>query len=253
VVKVDAVKGKIESLRGTSRQLMIMNCRGNFWSTQVLQGPANRPPFLIGGFDLLREVLTRELESDEFYLVLGIGRLSKATLQWWFNRKRALEFDQGGLDAIYSATSGIPILVRSLDEIIKQRGGIDGTNISNTELASAFAELSTQLTQIASRLSNEATGLSKRDRELLKMICIASQAMSDEDAIRDLLGWEDLFSETGFEVVAPRDMISIRLLQTTGLVPLLGLTTGRSPIDQLAKVSADDALFKLLKAMEQLP
>jgi hypothetical protein len=48
-------------------------------------------------------------------------------------------------------------------------------------------------------------------------------------------------------------MISIRLLQTTGLVPLLGLTTGRSPIDQLARVPADDALFKLLKAMEQLP
>jgi hypothetical protein len=253
LVKVDAGKGKIESLCDTSRQLMIMNCRGNFWSKQVLQATANRPPFLIGGFDLLREVLTREIESDEFYLVLGIGRLSKATLQWWFNRKRALEFDQGGLDAIYGATSGIPILVRSLDEIIKQRGGIDGTNMSNAELASAFAELGSQLTQIASRLSNQTTGLTKRERELLKMIGIASEAMSDEDAIRDLLGWEDLFSETGFEVVAPRDMISIRLLQTTGLVPLVGLTTGRSPIDQLARVPADDALFKLLKAMEQLP
>jgi hypothetical protein len=85
------------------------------------------------------------------------------------------------------------------------------------------------------------------------MIGIASKAMSDEDTLRDLLGWEDLFSETGFEVVAPRDMISVRLLQTTGLVPVLGLTTGKSPIDQLARVPGDDALFKLLMAMEQLP
>lgn len=251
LLKVDATKGEFESLRETSRQRVIINCSGNFWNRQVLQGPLHPPPFLIGGFDLLREVLTRELESDEFYLVLGIGRMSKATLQWWFNRKRALEFDQGGLDAIYSATSGIPILVRAIDEIMKERGGVDGTNINNAELAGAFAELDIRFTQIASRLLDETNGLMKRELELLRMICIASNAMSDEDSIRDLLGWEELFAETGFEVVAPRDMISIRLLQITGLVPLLGLAAGRSPIDKLARVPADDALFKLLNTMEQ--
>ncbi len=229
------------------------------------------PPLVTGGADLLREVLQRMRGGDAAYEVCGLGRLSPAVLRWWFQRVRCLELPRDGdLNAIRQRTSGIPFLVRIVDELLvppgKDGGQLGGCNLSPETMQDALAEFDRRLAAEAPLLVGgpPAVRLTAREVELLQMIYVASVAhgLAGEMAGQEVdlaasLGeeWAELYAEgwrQEFPALpvpkalrdGPEDEVALQMVQMLGLVPIDPDRPGLAA--RLRVLDRSDALLRLL-------
>jgi hypothetical protein len=234
--------------------------------------PGLAAPLVTGGADLLRDVLWRMRQGDEVYEVCGLGRLSPAVLRWWFQRVRCLEFPRDGdLNAIRQRTSGIPFLVRILDELLVPPGegaggGQGGCNISAETMHGALLEFDRRLSTDGALLASgpPPVRLTPRELELLQMIYVASAAhgFAAEIGGREVnLGaalseeWAELYAEAWQQHCPDRpapaaltdtaeDQIALQVVELLGLVPTE--PDRPSPAARLRPLERADALVRVL-------
>jgi hypothetical protein len=229
------------------------------------QRPAGLPaPLVTGGADLLRDVLFR-LRAGDLYEVCGLGRLSPAVLRWWFTRVRCLDFPrEDDLEQIRRRTSGIPFLVRILDELLVPAGaGEGGINVSAEMLREALEEFDRRLAPDAALLVDgpPTWRLNRREIELLRMLHVVSAAHNFVGTglnVEAALGeeWAELYAEA-WQLHHPgrptpaalgnsdEDQVALQVVELLGLVP----TEPDRPAlaGSLRSLDETDALVRLLE------
>ena len=136
-------------------------------------------PLLVGGIDLLRDCLRQDQRvyrdgSTAHLYVVGLGRLSRATLSWWFERARGFNFSESnGIDQIYAATSGIPLLVSKVDSLLVLRDPHGaGLEVTPDVLAAVLKELESHHGDLGTSLvkGDANIRLTPREVEILQML-----------------------------------------------------------------------------------
>ena len=219
-------------------------------------------PVFIGGIDLLRwaiasggcELPSGDSSSGVLDAPIGLARLGRSSLAWWFERVRGLNFPTSdALDQILSMTSGIPILVRELDRILVPDGLGGGINLSRDEYESALQAFTVELPSVAKRLAHgdPAERLEKRETELLRMIVTVSREALGSEPLQFLQEsyWDGFFrAACPTEPITASDRTPLALLQQAGLLPATGEETV-DPFTRLSPLPAGDALAKIVEAM----
>lgn len=213
-----------------------------------------RPLLLIGGVDLLRNALTRQLEGSDTTLdVRAFAPLSRATLSWWFENVQAYVFKRPELvDQIFDATLGIPLLVGEFARCLQKQPAED---VTVHDLEAALSTFRANMRQTAQLLMDgpDAVRLTSRELELLRMIrTVVTEVQSSFDLQDELrVAWE-LCPVVRLQppFTDERDRISLQLLMSIGLLPKQkGSSIGS--VMELGRVSIDSnsALFDLLAAL----
>ena len=213
-----------------------------------------RPLLLIGGVDLLRNAMTRQLEGSETTLdVRAFAPLSRATLSWWFENVQAYVFKRPELvDQIFDATLGIPLLVGEFARCLQK---LPAEDVTAHDLEATLSAFRANMHQTAQLLMDgpEAVRLTGRELELLRVIrTVVTEVQSSFDLQDELrVAWE-LCPVAGLQApfTDERDRISLQLLMSIGLLPAQkGSCVGT--ISELGRVSIDrnSALFDLLAAL----
>ena len=196
---------------------------GKSWP-QYLSQVHSRPIVLLGGLDLLREARRHVLDSSDTPIEIAtLGRLPEATLSWWFERARALQFGvPNAITLIMQKTEGIPFLVAALDRLLAK---CDGDDVSSEEMKLAIARFDASLPELVKQLeaSNLEFGLSRRERALLQMAVKFAGEVADEFDLEYefAASWCDIFGEQE-GIVAPMtgddDRLSLEILLDAGLL-----------------------------------
>jgi len=221
-----------------------------------LAANANRPLVLIGGLDLQRTARRYALDGGEVPVeVVTLGRLTEATLAWWFEDARALHFkSSNAIEQIALATGLVPFLA---DEFSRLLPHVAGSDVSERELKSALSRLDADMSETAIKLCDSTWegGLSLREIELLQMaVRVAEEGANDFDLESEfpeywsLLG---LSSNGGAPMSDPDDWFSLKLLTEVGLLPVKsGLDTTVNS-HSLGRVSFEPSgvLVRLIKAL----
>lgn len=232
---------------------------------ELLRSSAKLPStfMLAGGMELARNIL----ENPERSLGGGgcvlldphwIGRLSLPLLSWWFKLGRGYEFSSSALQLIAAETRGIPALVIWLDRQLHQRdpegGGLD---LSDEQVADNIDAMRRAIA--SGEIGPSLEGLSKRERELMKMTRHAVEqfgelsgedleaALSDQsvvDANVPLGEGSEQKGYSAFSLAAPQDSAALRNLVIAGLLPALSGTEGRRLA--VGTVSKDDPVFRVI-------
>ncbi len=219
-------------------QLAVPDAGPEALATLLTVRPPGLPaPLITGGADLLREALD-QAHRGEGYEVVGLGRLSRPVLRWWFESVRCLDFvGPASIDLLIRRTSGIPFLVRLLDELLVRPGASEGgVPVEPEDLAAA-------LTAFAERLPDEiallTTGpptvrLTNREIDLLRMLETIGAALgypADLDPARALgEEWSLLYADVwrdqwpGLPFPEPltdsaTDQVAVQSLLLLGLAP----------------------------------
>jgi hypothetical protein len=254
--------------RPARRQLAVLDAGPADLDALLAARPAGLPaPLVTGGADLLRVALARSQAAD-LMEVCGLGRLSPLVLRWWFQRVRCLEFPGDEcLGQIQQMTSGIPLLVRLVDQALVPPGSQElstsgGINVSAEAMSAARAELDARLASAGAALTDGAPAwrLAERELEVLRML----EAVSAEHGyqaeglhLEAALGeeWAELYADAwrrrhpGRPLPEPvtdtaKDRVALEVLQMLGLVPT---EPDRStPVGRLGPLGADDALRRLI-------
>ena len=204
------------------------------------------PPVLVGGTSLLRESIKREFEFDQIYCRLSLGRISRSSLQWWFTRMRAVEFESEGLEQIMKATSGIPALVKHIDDILCDKG-LQGANVDQPHLNEIVEQYKRDLASVAEDIAQE---LNSREKEIIQMVLRLSTEVTPSESLAEWLrDWDELFPDSVISAVRPADTVSMRVLQELGLVPVNGDET--STIERFISADANDAIHLLFQIQDQ--
>jgi len=221
---VDLAVNEQGSLSLPSDVRVLCNASAKHWH-MLLEAPAARPLVVIGSLDLQRAAMKHALEGGEVPVeVVILGRLTLATLAWWFEDARALHFSSG--DAIVRmarATDLVPFLVDALDRRLPQA---PGTDVSAADLLVALEQLEVSLPELAGRLcdASQPGHLTPREVQLLSMAGRVADEVTDdfhlEDEFQDC--WAMLDSPTE-GVDAPMsdagDWQALKLLVESGLLP----------------------------------
>jgi hypothetical protein len=209
---------------------------------------------LIGGVDLLRSALVRQLEGSDYSIdVRPFAPMSRATLGWWFEGARALVFKSADLvDKIFAATQGIPILVQALSDQLKDQAGMD---VAPATFAQALSRYEEQLPALAQQLLEGPPDvrLSDREIELLRMVRhVCREVQTEFDLQSELpVAWD--MCAIG-SVAAPfmdeRDRASLQLLLNIGLLSAdRGTAVGTSGALGRVRFEAGSTLERLLDSL----
>lgn len=208
------------------------------------------PVVLCGGADLYRWALNHEAAWVE---AVGIGRLTAASVRWWFSRVQGIEFS--GKDAIQQimlATGGVPILMGAVEGIIRGPHGQSGFDVSRKRLQDSLAAFAAERDEILQQLIDgpPSIRLSERETELLRLTVVVSQLSGDnanmrEDMTRD---WGELIEIEGVKPLGKNateeDKRSLRLLQDLGVVPVD--PSGSTPEDRITPMTVNDPVRSYL-------
>lgn len=209
-------------------------------------------PLFVGGMDLVRAAWRKPLlENDSITAdVFGPGRVTEKSLAWWVRRVQGLTFassaSSGAIGAILRATSGIPLLVRKIDDLItgpdrKRAAG----EVPEGHLRDVLASRTNWIQEAVRDLARGTTdvALTERERELLALFVALG---GDVEYLKD----PDFVAETklGFRPLDPVvDGPAMAVLSLSGLLPGRGLLDGRSE-----SLGDGDALRDLVGAMRDL-
>ena len=203
------------------------------------------PPLIIGGPTILRWALKRRPSVERLLEIFGVGRMSNATVRWWFGRVRGLEFEvTDALARVCSVTAGVPYLVQEVDELLLE-GGDGGITISRRALGRKLDDFAQRRGSAMQSFAGLA-GLSPREREVLRMVCVASGGdAKGGEGIGELLLpelWADFDDDArglGFD-----DAASVEFLMLMGFIPRVGSET-IDLFDDIASVAASDPIREL--------
>ena len=216
-------------------------------------------PLFLGGADAIRWAFGRQFESDEMFEIVGLGRLSGPTLDWWFSKVRALSFEPlDWRERILRATSGTPLLLAEIERHLlgQSEGGIE---VSRDKLDAAIQATEASDARLAQLLvgPEPSFSLSNREIEILRMLAhvgttTAYKASKPSDDLTEM--WDELYRPTlGFNAVDPTnrsDRVSIAVLVALGLVPTGGADKDEDPLRRLVTPSKEDALYRLVAALK---
>jgi hypothetical protein len=235
---------------------VLCNASARDWP-MLLAAPAARPLVVIGGLDLQRVAIKHALEGGEVPVeVITLGRMSQATLAWWFEDARALHFSSSDAIArIAQTTDLVPYLVEALDRRLPHA---PGTDVSPAELQVALQQLEASLPELASRLCDvsQPGHLLQREAQLLVMAGRVANELTDEfDLERELQdSWAMLdTSADGFEapLSVAGDWQALKLLVESGLLPVRTQPTDDAGGQSLGRVRFDRSgtLVRLIEAI----
>lgn len=215
------------------------------------------PLVLIGGIDLLRVALKRQLEGSDFSVdVRPFGPMSLATLSWWFEDARALHFKTAdAVQQIFNATGGIPLLVGELSRDLQHD---PATDVSVTDLQKALERFADRMDGMAELLAfgPAHTVLSERELQLLLMASrVAREVEREFDLQQDFpIAWELCASGSSLGPFRDEaDRLSLQLLLSVGLLPGVegaSLSTN-APLGRV-RFAEDGPLPRLLVALERV-
>ncbi|RRS02932.1 hypothetical protein EIP75_18425 [Aquabacterium soli] len=253
---LDLSSAKGNSLSLPSGVRVLCNASAAHWS-MLLNAPASRPLVLIGSLDLQRAAVKHTLAGSEVPVeVVTLGRMTQATLAWWFEVSRALHFSSSDAIArIAQATEFAPYLVDALDLKLTQS---PGTDVTSADLQAALDQFEAYLPELASRLCDEAQPghLLPREVQLLVMAAHVAEEVSDEFHLEQEFQdcWMMLgLSDAGIDAPLSQagDWQAIKLLVDAGLLPTRVETSDDSGARSLGRVRFDrnGPLLRLIKAL----
>jgi hypothetical protein len=257
--------GRISQPALSARRLAVV-CSGPEEVRQVLRerDPGGCRPLFAGGADLLRWAIGQAgLGGDGVDLVYyGLGRLSRASLLWWFSRVRRLGLPEPDpVGRIYAVTGGVPLLVRHFDSALLDKGiGADNTSeedVSEEDFHNALGRCRTDLHLLARRLvsDDQSLRLSLREIQILAMaarVCRSEGKGCTAEALRYGLseGWDDFYRADGMEEVPAvddsADQDALALLQGLGYLPFNPNHPATYPLGRLEPPGNDDPLWPLV-------
>jgi len=206
------------------------------------------PPIMLGDLDLLRWAVKLDRSGErDFIAVHGLRRLPHRRISWWFERVRNLGFsDPDAIDQIEQATSGIPILLGHVDELLGLP--VTGGDVERSTLERVLAALNDRLPEIATTLRTGRGALTPREFQLLQLTTRAADELGDgsempfEDYLSDQSLVDNLFPGVDAFQRSPEDELSCAVLKLSGLLPL--------DDDKVVRLRPDDALKKIVRAIE---
>ncbi|HJW74556.1 MAG TPA: hypothetical protein VJ787_02635 [Thermoleophilia bacterium] len=256
---------------------------GSHWSAPLLAGLQHRLPqgqlvtrlalpsdldangksvALVGGADLLRAALRRQVEGGSAFEVVRLGRLTTDAIESYFKRERAIEFSSpGALRDIMKATSGIPALLGRLAVQFSE-----GATVTASQLGEAMRATSSSIPAVVNDLLSgpDDVRLQPREIELLHLLVAASTHAPD--ALREFLSDQDLLKQAAqqspslaaradvVEPLGPGDNERIALLLVLGLIPRRPLSEASGwALAEVAPIVAGDALHGVLQHLPVMP
>jgi hypothetical protein len=227
------------------------------WSSSLVS-KTERPLVLIGGVDLQRAARRYALSGGDVPVeTIALGRLTEATLGWWFEDARALHFKKGdAIVRIAHATELVPYVAAAFDRLLPHAPGSDVTEV---ELEAALRQLEERLPEIAARLSNEAEAdsLTPREVRLLKMaVQVAEEGIDEFDLEREFAEYWTLSGLAHEGEDAPlsntEDWSALKMLIDLGLLPQkteAGVAANSRSLGRV-RFNKSGILVRLIKALE---
>lgn len=225
-------------------------------------GPRGYVPLFCGGVDLLRWAVSGAVSELRVAggspalldLPVGLGRLGRAAIAWWFERFRGLNFpDPSATEEIALRTGGIPILVRELDEHLVGRDGEGGgVNITAERWRRVLEAFEESMGKVAARLveGDPSTRLTPREFDLLRMAATIRRVGPMGSLNQDMLEehWGLLYgSHLNAKALGPEDGPALRVLLGLGLLPSSGEGEG-DPFEEACHLPENDVLLRLVDA-----
>jgi hypothetical protein len=220
-------------------------------------------PLVTGGADLLRCVLRAEEEvvGDSSYLLYTLGRLGRATVEWWFSRVRRLGLPgPSAAEEVMRLTAGMPLLLRIFDQVLAPDGQdtLAEEEVTPDQFRAAVEEYHRRLPEAVRGLRDggPALCLEARERELLRMtvaVCRAEDFACSAADLRIALteGWSDLYqADCPLPPVTEADHVALLVVQLLGLVPCDPDQPLAAPVERLVPLKADDPLLTLTDLLE---
>lgn len=234
----------VEPLRDRQTGLAQLVCRPVHWADTLAD--VGDQDLVIGGASLLREAL-RDTTCD----VVRLGRVSREALDGHLRRTRGIELSaNGALDEVMKRTSGIPLLLAELEQILLTDHGT-GATIDRDALRRALDELDRRTPSLAMTLVSGglAHKLHSRELEILRLVSHACRDYTGAD-VRAMLSAQDLIDlmpETkGLMVVTDADLPSISLLLHLGLLRRDPDGGTADAIEEVEGLDSGDAVFRIL-------
>ncbi|CAD6563209.1 hypothetical protein LMG24235_08451 [Paraburkholderia sabiae] len=223
-----------------------------------LSGNAERPLVLIGGTDLQRTARRYALAGGDAPVeTVTLGRLTEATLGWWFEDARALHFKSGdAISRIASATERVPYLAEAFDRLLDHAPGSD---VTQDELEAALSALEMDLPNLGRKLRDMSSvdGLTPREISLLRMaVQVAEEDIDEFDLERE---FPELWEASGLSRAGEEpplsiadDWSSLKLLIDLGLMPQTAEAGTTRDSRSLGRVrfNKGGTLVRLIKALE---
>jgi hypothetical protein len=218
-------------------------------------------PVFTGGADLLRWAARAGQPSGSPWgdavcvEPFALGRWSLSTVSWWFTRVRGVNFPRpDAVEVVALRTSGIGFLVRLFDELLFGEVGLSegqdvGQDVFDRTLNLYEERLAAHVRAL--RDGDDATRLDPREIEILQMV-VSVHADGKVTDLRECLMelWGEFFQSTfAAPALEASDAPSLAVLQGLGLLPVRLDGPASLPLDRLAPLQTDDALFRVVEAL----
>ncbi len=224
-----------------------------------LDTPVEHALALVGGVDLLRAALSRQVVVGSAIEIARLGRFSEEAIDSYFKRVRGIEFSSpGALQRIINSTGGVPLMVERLSDCFPNESTVD-----SAQLEAALSRVTKAVPQLARELfkGRPDRRLDRRECELLVAVLAASSF--DPDCVGDVLSDAELLQAAvdglmraclgaahGKLLVLPRgsgDNERLALLLNLGLLVRrqLGQAAGLA-LSEVAPVPEGDVVLSLL-------
>lgn len=218
----------------------------------------DRIPLFCGGVDLLRWAISGEMTQLAVAagapalldVAVGLRRLTRAAVSWWFARFRGLNFPEAdAIETIMMCTAGIPILVREMDAaLVGQDGSRVGVNLTTDLWDKGLRDFKASVKKVAADLQAGPlhTRLTGRELEILGMAATVRKVGPMDTLAKDLgeLSWELYADQLEAAPLGLGDGLSLRVLMGSGLLPSRGEGAG-DPFEDLGDLRENDPIVEL--------
>jgi len=188
---------------------------------------ATRPEIAISGIEAMRWARRQYKASALLVEPVPVLRITDASIAWWFEDMRALDFKYpNAVGRIAQATGGVPYLLEHFDALLAH---VDGSEVTASELDGALQQFEDKFKNYAKELRNgsDSGRLLAREVELLAMLAhIANQGLVTKLGEDFCLNWD--LSNDSAPMVPPvkppyddaEDEVALQVLVDAGLLSL---------------------------------